>query len=142
MNCNHINGPLYVDNGSILSHVNKDILLDEDISACITVDNDDNRLILHKYGKHEYVKQYYDKVVHRLSDMNCIDLANEWKLISFNVQYPEFNFVPDGHNFTIDEICTLLNWWSNCPGDEGSEIFNLSIDDIKIKLKNLASYGF
>lgn len=69
-------------------------------------------------------------------------MANEWKLISFNVQYPEFNFTPEGYNFTIDEICTLINWWSNSPGSPGSEILTMPINDVKDKLKMLSSIGF
>ena len=57
-------------------------------------------------------------------------------------KYPEFNFVPEGYNFTIDEICTLINWWNNSPGAEGSKILTMSIDDAKDKLKLLSRIGF
>lgn len=137
----HEIGPWYTDNGSMISRITHTIL-DEDIAVCITVDADDNSLILHKIGKMEFIKNYYDTAVQRLAGIGCQDLANEWKLISFNVQYPEFNFAPEDYNFTIDEICTLINWWNNSPGAEGSKILTMPIDDAKDKLEMLSRIGF
>lgn len=137
----HEIGPWYTDNGSMISRITH-TMLDEDIAVCITVDADDNSLILHKIGKMEFIKNYYDTAVQRLASIGCQDLANEWKLISFNVQYPEFNFAPKGYNFTIDEICTLINWWNNSPGSEGGEILTMSIDNAKDKLAMLSRIGF
>ena len=137
----HEIGPWYTDNGSMLSRITG-TMLDEDIAVCITIDANDNSLILHKIGKMAFIKDYYDTAVQRLASIGCQEIANEWKLISFNVQYPEFNFVPEGYNFTIDEICTLINWWNNSPGAEGSKILTMSIDDAKDKLELLSRIGF
>lgn len=137
----HENGPWHVDNGSMISN-STHCMLDEDISVCVSIDAIDNRLILHKVGKTSFIKEYYDTAVQRFIDIGLPEMANEWKLISFNVQYPEFNFTPEGYNFTIDEICTLINWWSNSPGSPGSEILTMPINDVKDKLKMLSSIGF
>lgn len=137
----HENGPWHVDNGSMISN-SIHCMLDEDISVCVSIDAIDKRLILHKVGKTSFIKEYYDTAVQRFIDIGLPEMANEWKLISFNVQYPEFNFTPEGYNFTIDEICTLINWWSNSPGASGSEILTMSINDVKNKLKMLSDIGF
>ena len=137
----HENGPWHVDNGSMISN-SIHCMLDEDISVCVSIDAIDKRLILHKVGKTSFIKEYYDTAVQRFIDIGLPEMANEWKLISFNVQYPEFNFTPEGYNFTIDEICTLINWWSNSPGASGSEILTMSINDVKNKLKMLSKIGF
>lgn len=137
----HEIGPWYTDNGSMISRITGTIL-DEDIAICISIDADDNLLIAHKVGKMKQIRTYYDTTVQKLVSRGCQELASEWKLISFNVQYPEFSFAPEGYNFTIDEICTLINWWNNSPGTEGSKILSMSIDEAKDKLEMLSRIGF
>lgn len=137
----HDIGPLYTDNGSILSHTNPGLMLDEQVTACITVDSDDNSITLMKYGNYAVMKDYYDTSISKLVASGLADLAAEWKLISFNIAYPELNFAPDGYNFTIDEICTLLNHWINVsltPAD----ILSMSVDDVKQRLASLAKMGY
>ena len=137
----HAIGPLYTDNGSILSHMNAGLMLDERITACITVDANDHNLTLMKYGNYDAMKNYYDTTVGKLVASGFSDMASEWKLISFNVAYPEFNFTPNGYNFTIDEICTLLNSWINISLTT-ADILSMSIEDIKEKLASLAAMGY
>ena len=118
----HENGPWHVDNGSMISN-STHCMLDEDISVCVSIDAIDNRLILHKVGKTSFIKEYYDTAVQRFIDIGLPEMAN-------------------GYNFTIDEICTLINWWSNSPGAQGSEILTMPINDVKDKLKLLSNTGF
>ena len=137
----HEIGPWYTDNGSMVSKITGTIL-DEDIAICISIGADDNLLTAHKVGKMKQIRTYYDTVVQKLVSIGFQEFASEWKLISFNVQYSEFNFAPEGYNFTIDEVCTLINWWNNSPGAEGSKILSMSADDAKDKLEMLSRIGF
>ncbi len=72
----HKIGPWYTDNGSMISRITH-TMLDEDIAVCITVDADDNSLILHKIGKMEFIKNYYDTAVQRLTSIGCQKLASQ-----------------------------------------------------------------
>ena len=137
----HNFGPLFTEHGSIMSRMNLGLMLDENITACITVDSDDKKLTLMKYGNYDDMKKYYDTTIGKLIEAGFPDMAAEWQLISFNVAYPEFNFAPDGYNFTIDEICTLLNSWINISLTE-ADILSMSVEDIKQKIARLAELGY
>lgn len=137
----HKLGALYTSNGSILSRTDPSIMLDENIAVCIAVDNDENTISLMKYGNYDSVSSYYKNSIKKLIDSGLEELASEWKLLTFNTAYPELCFAPDGYNFTIDEICTLLNYWCNV-SLTSADILLMSVDDAKHKIKSLADFGY
>lgn len=137
----HEIGSWFVDNGTMINRITG-LHLDEDIAVCYSSNADDEIFSLHKVGKSENVELYYNKAITKLIANGFSDLANEFKTFKFNIKYPELNYTPNNYNFTIDEVCTLINWWSNSPGYNGIGILTMSLDEIKAKLEKLQEIGF
>ena len=130
--------PCYVENGSILSEYNNGLMLDEDTTILVDVETG----ALLKYGHKSMVEEYYNKAVEKSAKAK-IDLCGTWQLITFHVKYNELDFVPDGYNLDIDEVCTTINWFNNHIGGQAmSEFLNSSIDEIHTKIASLQKIGF
>ena len=136
----HTNGPYRVENGALLLPTGN--MINDNISVCLSVDTEDGHIMLHKIGTTESVKKYHQNTVRKLLQAGLTDMANEYKCISFHIQYPNLAFTPDGYNFTMDDVCTLINWWVNYPNDNGSEILNMPLDEIRAKIQKLAIAGY
>lgn len=136
----HENGPWYVENGSMLNKYGNS-MLDEDIAILVTIGSDGYGCF-HKVGKSQPLLEYMQKATSKLIAAGFEEEAKEWKMITFNIKNDEFNFHPDGYNLDIDEVCTLVNWFNNCIGEQMPEFLSLSLDDMKVKLAKLRRIGF
>lgn len=139
MGNNHTNGPWYVNYGSIFNRYNEGIMLDEDIAILI----DEESGTLHKVGKRENIEEYFNNVVKTAKITGVEWLIKGWKILTFNVKYEEFDFTPEGYNFNIDEVCTIINWFNNCISAESmKEFLQMSLEEAKIKIEKLQNLGF
>lgn len=136
----HTNGPYRVENGSLLLPTGN--MINDNISICLSINTKDGHIILHKIGTTEFVKKYHQNTVRKLLHAGLTDTANEYKCISFDIRYPNLKFTPDGYNFTMDEVCTIINWSINCPNDNGSDILSMSLDEIRANIQKLAIAGY
>lgn len=142
MNNLHSIGLWRVDEGEIIHKYKPSVSLSEDITACLTINEEDGFLSLHKVGNFDVVKRFHEACINRLSAKGLSDETKEWKLVSFNKKHPNFYFIPKDTPFGSHEICTLLNWWESCPGITGSVIFLLSAGEIRNKIRRLQEIGF
>ena len=58
---------------------------------------------------------------------------------------PELNlpeFAPEGHNLTVDDICTIINWFMNCSCQNMGKFFSLSKDDLRTQIDMLQKVGY
>lgn len=122
-----------VTHGSIMNHASGCLIQEPGVLMLI----DTGSPI--KIGEYEMCKNYLETIAQKLP----ADLVNEqYELIKFNVAYPEFDFQPEGYNFTIDEICTLFNYLQNFTiGEDGWRKFkSMSLDEMKAKLAQVATW--
>ena len=144
----HINGPWYVDNGSMYNRCNSSVMLDEDIAILVDSDVENDVGCLLKIGKYDTVSEYYNRYVESFKNGKSPRQIDTLMVIRFNVKFeaiPEHGvseFAPDGYNFTVDEICTILNWFNNCIGKKMGEFLTMSLDDAKAKIESLQKAGF
>lgn len=143
----HQNGPWYMNCGSMFNKYNKGIMLDDDIAILIDSCPEDDTGSLLKVGKYENVSNYFNTLIERYSTMNHHQLYKDMSIIKFNVMYEgtEYNpagYKPDGHNFTVDEICTIINWFSNHIGKQMDWFLKLPLDEAKAKIASLQEIGF
>lgn len=131
----HENGPYTVNEGSMI-HINGYNLIDY---PSILIDTDTGTVL--KSGRYDVVYPAYQRVCTAYQKLP--ELLSSIKLITFNAKYPEFDYSPEGHNFDIDEICTIMNYMNNCIGeDKMNELFTMSLQDLQEKIKTLQSIGF
>lgn len=146
-NQKHQNGPWYVKYGSMFNKYNDGIMLDEDIAILIDSCPEDDRGIVLKVGKYENVLKYFNSLIEKYNKNNIPEYYETMSIIKFNVMFEgvEENpkgFKPNGYNFTVDEICTIINWFLNCIGAEMDKFLHLSLDEAKAKIIKLQEIGF
>lgn len=134
----HEKGNYYVQYGSIYNRFNHGVMLDEDIT--IIVDIDTGTLI--KIGKKDWVEEYFHDMCTKYANNDFPDMTNSLQLITFHVKYENLGFAPEGYNFDIDEICTIINWFSNSIGPKMKWFLELSLDAAKTEIKKLQEFGF
>lgn len=134
----HEEGNYYVSHGSILSRYNEDVMLDEDVTVVVDIDSGG----LLKVGKKDWVTNYFNTMCNRYLSNGFPEMVSSLKLITFHVKYPEFDFEPEGYNFDIDEICTIINWFGNSIGEQMKWFLELPLDEAKAKIKKLQNIGF
>lgn len=142
----HSIGPWHTQDGSMFFEDNS-FFLDEDIAILVDIDEDGVGTLL-KIGTTKNLQEYFDTAMQKCRENNCEWLGETWKLISFNVKFeaneelglPEF--APQGYNLTVDEICTMINWFVNCSCQNMRDFFNLPLDEIKAKLCSLQRIGY
>lgn len=137
----HEIGNYYVENGSILSRNNPSFMLDNEVAILVDV----SAGALLKIGKRAMVEDD----TYRLSS-TFVDSGLE--MITFNIKCedPGLVLVPDnyfpelsyGTSFNIDEICTVVNWFSNCIGEQMRDFLELYLEDAKNKIRKLQTLGF
>ena len=143
----HSIGPWHTNNGSIFNKTNT-VMLDEDIAILIDCDVENDYSTVLKIGPYDMVSNYFEKMINKYNLNGFADTCENMKIIKFNVKFnaiKKYNipeFAPYGHNFTIDEICTIINWFSNHIGKQMDEFLKLSLDDAKSKIKKLQTIGF
>lgn len=128
----------YVQYGSIYSHSNPGVMLDEDIT--IVVDTEVGSLL--KIGKKDWVEKYFHDMCNKYVSAGFPEMNDHLQLITFHVKYENLGFAPEGYNFDIDEICTIINWFNNSIGDKLKWFLGLSLDDAKAHIKKLQEIGF
>lgn len=128
----------YVQYGSIYSHSNPGVMLDEDIT--IVVDTEVGSLL--KIGKKDWVEKYFHDMCSKYVSAGFPEMQNELQLITFHVKYENLGFAPEGYNFDIDEICTIINWFNNSIGDKLKWFLGLPLDEAKAQIKRLQEVGF
>jgi hypothetical protein len=134
----HVNKPWYTVNKAMLNGDNS-IILDEDIT--IIVDTESGTLL--KVGQKDWVTKYYNTMLEGYSQMGMEQMCNDLKLVTFNAKYEELGFVPANYNLDIDEICTVINWFSNCiSADQMNELLSMSDTEAHDKIKQLQAIGF
>ena len=84
-----------------------------------------------KIGNYTSLEKYFEEKLH--------NNAEDYELIKFNMAYPELGFAPEGYNFTPSEICTLLNWVSECciGAEAWNEFKAMPLEEMKVKLSKL-----
>lgn len=133
----HENGAYYVMYGSIFSRYNEGFMIDED--ATILIDTAAGALL--KVGKKGAVTSYFNKMTEGYKAVGVVN--DDLCLITFHVKYPELDFEPEGYNFDIDEICTIINYFNDSIGPElMNEFVNSGIDAMKARVKELQDMGF
>ena len=140
----HSIGPWYMKDGSMFNKANN-IMLDEDIAILVDLDGESSTLL--KIGRYENVLNRFNELIERYSLINQHQMYTTLEVIKFNVMFEgtDFNpagYKPDGHNFTVDEICTILNWFGNCIGEQMEIFLKLPLEEAKAKIKSLQEIGF
>ena len=134
----HENCAYYVQYGSIYNRHDGGIMLDEDIT--IIVDIETGTLL--KVGKKDWVTDCFNRMYQKYVDKGFSNIAATLRLITFHVKYPELDFEPEGYNFDIDEICTIINWFGNSIGERMKWFLELPLDEAKIEIQKLQEIGF
>ena len=134
----HSIGPWYVVGGSMFNRYGGTVMLDEDIAIIIDSCPEEDRGVLLKVGRYDDMALYLDKLG---------PVFDTVSLIRFNVMFEGTDenpdgFKPDGYNFTVDEICTIINWFGNCIGGQMGAFLSLPLDEAKKKIESLQQIGF
>lgn len=143
----HYIGPWHTMHGSMFNKSNS-IMLDEDIAIIIDSCPEDDFSALLKVGTWDKISTHFKEMVDKYNAIGMPETYENMKTIKFNVKFegiPEQNipdFAPDGYNFTVDEICTVINWFSNHIGKQMDEFLKLPLDEAKNKIKSLQRIGF
>ena len=134
----HENGNYYVQYGSIYSRANSGVMFDEDTT--IIVDKECGTLL--KVGRKDQLKTYYDTMCQKYNAAGLSHVNDNLMLITFHVKYDNLDFAPEGYNFDIDEICTIINWFNNSIGNQMKTFLDMPLEDAKTKIKQLQKIGF
>lgn len=143
----HSIGPWYIQNGSLCNRISN-TFYDEDIAMLIETNEEEDTGILHKVGRFENVSKYFDEMTSKLERIGMTDSYKDLHLIQFNVKFeaiPDLDvpeFAPEGYNFTVDEICTIVNWFNNSIGGEMGKFLALPLIEMKNKIQSLQRIGF
>lgn len=130
----HSMGPCVVKNGILYDYFKQPIK-----DPTVLLDIGENTVVLLKYGTKDKVKNYYKNMLSKymksdLLDKLGFDKIDKIKLISFdesqNVKY------------TVDEICTFINWVNNTIYTKDLAICISSEEQMHKKLNELMEIGF
>jgi hypothetical protein len=138
----HQHGRFTVKDGSIISVYQSSYMPNIVDNPAIIIDIETG--CLHKAGDASWVKDVYDKMVQKISNKLGTEYAKDYVYIEFNPKTGDSTW--DSYNnaqLTKDEICTIVNYFGNCIGEEKmQEILNMDITTLHQKLSELASIGF
>jgi hypothetical protein len=134
----HENCNFYVENGSIYNRANPNVMLDEDITIIVDIENG----ILHKVGHKDWVTDYFNEMCQKYIDAGIPEMAAELKLIVFNSEIVNPNEVSKEHDYYINAVCTIINWFSNAIGDKMKWFLELPVTEAKNQIKKLQEIGF
>lgn len=125
----HESGMLEVIDGSIVGKVSK-IIID---NMGIVVDKKTGTVL--KYGDLEKsdIKDYYNKMCGKYKEMGLYFYAESICLISFD-EYKE--------ELSIDEVCSLTNYFLNNIGHRIFDILSMDKRDLKKEIKKIIMFGF
>lgn len=129
----------YTQCGSIFSRYNPGFMVDEDVTVLLDIGSG----TLLKVGRKEDVEKYHNKMYTEYVQTGYFTMIRDLKLITFHVKYENLGFAPEGYNFDIDEVCTLINYLGNTIGAEKMNwLLGLSLDDLKTEIHRLQEIGF
>lgn len=122
------------DTGFLTVKDNKLCFCDSSIAIehpAIILDTSSGTLL--KVGDIKWVKDYYEKACGRLRIVNK-DIADSLALL-------EFEYL--NSNLSIDELCTMINYFNNSVGpDSFKKFFLLTEEETHQKLRSLMEAGF
>jgi hypothetical protein len=133
--CSHSSGYWHTEHGNM---VNEDGVVISGIPA-IVIDTGTGSAM--KCGDLSWIRDYYEGMCRKYRTNGFDRLADELRLISFDVQSEG----PENGNCMLetDDACTIINWLLNCPGKERTDtLFRLSREDMMEQIRALQSYGF
>lgn len=136
----HSIGSWYVDDGSMFNRYSG-TMLDEDIAIIIDSCQEEDVGSLLKVGRYEDMARYLNKLGPVTSTVCSISLIKFNVMFEGTAENPD-GFKPDGYNFTVDEICTIINWFGNCIGGQMGTFLSLPLDEAKKKIESLQKIGF
>lgn len=135
--CRVFQGNMYGFNGYIIEHPS--VILDMSDK-----DKPDGILILLKYGSDEHIKPLFEDMREKYKSAGLNKIADNLTFISFNTVTGFANYDRiNNAKFTIDEICTLINWMQNAISAKSFiELIESDETTIHERLAQLASFGF
>lgn len=125
------NSPYYVRNDSILCRFNPTFRISSTIA--IVYDRETNTLL--KVGAISDTYEYYETMCSQYLKHGLCGVANSIRFVTLGAK-------GDGVCFTLEEICTLVNWFQNSGTDINSIIDNPDMTDVRNKIKHLQELGF
>ena len=131
----HENGPLNVTDGSITNGVR--------LYNTIAIIIDTGVGTFQKYGEAVKIKERYDEMISRFAIIDP-SMAQDLTYIEFNVKSGDTSW-DDYHNAQLskDEICTIINYFMNCIGEERmNQILKMDAETLNKELEKLADIGF
>lgn len=129
----HENCNFYVENGSILCRANPGVMLDEDITILIDIEDG----VLLKVGRRDWVTDYFNVICGRYADLKMPELSDSLKLITFGME-DEYT----DHDAFIHRICTIINWFGNSIGERMKWFLELPLEEAEAQVRKLQEIGF
>lgn len=110
-------------------------------NVAIIVDLSDG--CFHKVGEPDWVKNHYNLMVERFSQIDP-SYAEKLTYIEFNPKTGDTNLDEYLHaELSKDEICTLVNYFSNCIGEKRmNQIMTMDADALHAELAKLNATGW
>lgn len=133
-NNSHSIGPCIVKNGILYDYFEQPIK-----DPTVLLDVGGNTVVLLKYGTKDKVKNYYKNMLEKYMKSDLffklgLDKIDKFKLISFNVS--------SDAKYTVDEICTFINWVNNTIYVKDLAICISSEEQMHKKLNELMEISF
>lgn len=130
----HSIGPCIVKNGILYDYFKQPIK-----DPTVLLDVGGNTVVLLKYGTKDKVKNYYKNMLEKYMKSDLFfklgfDKIDKFKLISFNVS--------SDAKYTVDEICTFINWVNNTIYAKDLSICISSEEQMHKKLNELMEIDF
>lgn len=123
----HTIGPFQTIQGSII----KDNQLYD--KPAILIDADPTMHTVLKIGNTELVTNYYNTMVAKYTEINCLDLIKNLKLIILDKTKMLSN----------DDICTIFNTCMNCTGHKVlNALTSMDYNKLQAEIKTLQSIGY
>ena len=86
-----------------------------------------------KVGEADWVREYFESACHRLRAVNK-EMADSLAILEFKYS---------NSNMSVDELCTMINYFNNSIGPELlKRFFLLTEDEMHQKLRGLMEAGF
>ena len=133
----HEKGSYYTQYGSIYNRCTGEMFGDS-LSILISLDPG----TLHRVGDKDWVESCFATYHKAYTESGLIEEADSLRVITFNIKRENLGFAPEGYNFDINEVCTIINWFSNSIGERMQQFLEMPLDDMKAKIKELQEYGF
>lgn len=130
--CKVMHGSIYGFNGCMIEN------------PAVVFSMNDNDFVIYKYGPRDKLQTYYDNAVQKYLNNGFEDMAKELQILSFSVQTGFIDYDKTTNaKFTVDEICTFINWMNNSiPVKRFQELISSSEEGMHERLAELSELGF